>query len=506
VSTEMTVCSVAFAHTTVPWSPKKSSLGCARANVCEFGVRTGGVAKMVPAKSWSSNRAELRMVSSSATNYVTFMGSESDLELHATPRRRVAIVVEPTPFTHVSGYSNRFKTLLKYLREAGDDVLVITPDNSRDAPTEFEGAQIRNIGGFRFPLYKHITLSFGFFGVYSSLRDFKPDVIHVSTPGVIVLSILIYARMLRIPVLFSYHTHLPVYARSYGLSFLEKLSWAVIRFVHNRADATLATSPQLCSELVQNGVERVGLWRKGVDTAVFNPMFRSSEMRSRMSDGNPNDPLLVYIGRLGAEKNLTLLASVLDRLPRARLALVGAGPFREDLEKELGGRKVKFMGQMVGTELSEAFASADVFVMPSESETLGFVVMESMASGVPVVGARAGGVQDLISHENTGFLFSPGDAQEASEYIERVLGDAQLRDRLVGAARREAERWDWKAATAVTRNLHYRRAMSNFRFRVFGGLGLPRSLTWLRWLRRRITSIFSFLQRIVLRKPDSIVS
>eukprot|EP00186_Timspurckia_oligopyrenoides_P000460 CAMPEP_0182444150 /NCGR_PEP_ID=MMETSP1172-20130603/2697_1 /TAXON_ID=708627 /ORGANISM="Timspurckia oligopyrenoides, Strain CCMP3278" /LENGTH=417 /DNA_ID=CAMNT_0024639651 /DNA_START=216 /DNA_END=1466 /DNA_ORIENTATION=+ len=414
----------------------------------------------------------------SSSNLTNFMGSEKHLELNATPRRRVAIVVEPTPFTHVSGYSNRFKTLLKYLNEAGDEVMVITVDNSKDAPSEFEGTKIVNVRGFRFPLYKHITLSFGLRGVYTPLRDFNPDVIHVSTPGFMVFAMLMYARMLRVPVLTSYHTHLPVYARSYGLSFLEKLSWSTIRFVHNRADATLATSPQLCNELAANGVERVGLWRKGVDTDVFNPEFKSRVMRTKMSDNHPEDPLLVYIGRLGAEKNLALLKDVLDRLPHVRLALVGDGPIREALELEFGSRKVKFLGQLTGRELSEAFASADVFVMPSESETLGFVVMESMASGVPVVGARAGGVPDLICDGKTGFLFEPGNVTEAVQHIESLLNDSEIRKNMSIEARKESERWNWKAATAVTRNFHYGRAVNNFKFRIFWGLGLPRSLTW----------------------------
>ncbi|KAA8498997.1 Sulfoquinovosyl transferase SQD2 [Porphyridium purpureum] len=435
--------------------------------------------------------------SSSGRNYTKYMGSEPELELNFQPRRKIAIVVEPTPFTHVSGYSNRFKTLLKWLNQAGDEVLVITPDNSPDAPSEFEGAKIINVRGFRFPLYKHITLSFGFRGVYAALKAFQPDVLHVSTPGFMVFTTMLYARLLRVPMLFSYHTHLPVYARAYGLAFFEKLAWWFIRFVHNRADATLATSPQLCNELLANGVERVGLWRKGVDTDVFNPQYRSSDMRMRMSGGHPDAPLLVYVGRLGAEKNLPFIKHVLNAIPNTRLALVGNGPVRDELEKATFAEhrgSVVFMGQMSGVELSQAFASADLFVMPSESETLGFVVMESMASGVPVVGARAGGVPDLISHGQNGLLFEPGNAQDAIACVRSLLENKEKRDVMALEARKEAERWNWQAATAVTRNLHYRRAMSNFRFRMFWGLGRPRSLTWLRWFRRRLAALFLWVR------------
>jgi len=424
-------------------------------------------------------------------------GQPTDLLLNSSPGRKVALIIEPTPFTHVSGYSNRFKTLLQYLGEAGDQVLVITPDNDPAAPTQFAGAQIVNIPGFKFPLYKHITVSLGTRKVLGALRDFNPDVIHLSTPGFMVFAIMIYARLLRVPLLFSYHTHLPQYARSYGLGILEKLAWLMIRLCHNRADATLATSPQLCDELVQNGVERVGLWRKGVDTNTFSPKYRSMEARKRLTQGHPNDPLLLYVGRVGAEKNLSLLREVMERIPNARLAIVGDGPFRETLEEQLKGTKTFFAGLLSGEELSQAYASADVFLMPSLSETLGFVVLESMASGVPVVGARAGGIPDLIDHERTSFLVEPNSVDEMVRYTKILLEDTKLRTRLGKAARAESERWNWKAATAVTRNVHYRRATKNFRFRAMWGLGLPRSLSWMRWLRRRIIMAFVFLLQLV---------
>eukprot|EP00184_Porphyridium_aerugineum_P003264 CAMPEP_0184699336 /NCGR_PEP_ID=MMETSP0313-20130426/5645_1 /TAXON_ID=2792 /ORGANISM="Porphyridium aerugineum, Strain SAG 1380-2" /LENGTH=459 /DNA_ID=CAMNT_0027158409 /DNA_START=79 /DNA_END=1455 /DNA_ORIENTATION=+ len=389
-----------------------------------------------------ASASSLQMASASY-NFATYAGSDKDMKLAQGPKKRIAIVVEPTPFTHVSGYSNRFKTLLKWLKEAGDEVIVITPDNSPDAPKEFEGAKIINISGFTFPLYKHITMSFGINnGVYTALKNFQPDIVHVSTPGLLVFSTMLYCRLLRLPVLFSYHTHLPVYAKSYGFGFLEWLAWWFIRFVHNRADATLATSPQLCNELCQNGVERVGLWRKGVDTDIFSPQFRSEKMRNEMSDGHPEDPLLVYVGRLGAEKNLSMLVPIFDQIPDARLCIVGNGPIRESLQAEFGSRKVKFLGQRTGFELSQAFASGDLFIMPSESETLGFVVMESMASGVPVVGARAGGIPDLIHDGKNGLMFEPGNVDQAVRCIRSVLDDRDKYNDMVKEARSEAERWN----------------------------------------------------------------
>eukprot|EP00177_Eucheuma_denticulatum_P008104 GFKZ01014767.1.p1 GENE.GFKZ01014767.1~~GFKZ01014767.1.p1 ORF type:complete len:575 (-),score=58.30 GFKZ01014767.1:681-2246(-) len=429
-----------------------------------------------------------------ATARASFAVADGDyLDLTATPPRRVALIVEPSPFTHTSGYSNRFKNLLIQLREAGDEVLVIVPDNDPDAPTEFAGARIVNVPGFRFPLYRRITLSLGLNGVYSALKHFDPDVIHLTTPGFLIFSVLLYARLLRKALLLSYHTHLPIYTKDYGLGLLQGATWTMLRLQHNRADFTLTTSPQLCEELVQNGFERVGLWRKGIDTDIFNPKYKSLAMRTRLTQGHPEEPLLIYVGRIGAEKNLIFFKELLRRFPQCRLALVGDGPYKAFLEHELAHTKTYFTGILHGKELSEAFASADLFVMPSESETLGFVVLESMASGVPVVGANAGGIPDIIDHARTGYLFERGSYEECSARIEQLLGDKQLREGMGKAAREEAQRWSWRASAAATRNVGYGRAISNFKYRAMGGLGLPRSLTWLRWFRRRL---FVWRQRL----------
>lgn len=456
-----------------------------RSAMPSFWTRIAGYPRSVVARAdTGTTPAEAEAAATARASYAVADGA--NLDLMATPPRRIALMVEPSPFTHTSGYSNRFKNLLLQLREAGDQVLVIVPDNSPDAPTEFAGARIINVTGFRFPLYRRITLTLGVRGVYNALKEFNPDVIHLTTPGFLIFSTLLYARLLCKPLLLSYHTHLPIYTKDYGLGILQGLTWTMLRLQHNRADFTLTTSPQLCEELVQNGFERVGLWRKGIDTTIFNPRYKSATMRARLTNGHPEDPLLIYVGRIGAEKNLIFFKELLRRFPRCRLALVGDGPYRQVLQEELSSSNTVFTGILHGEELSQAFASADIFIMPSESETLGFVVLESMASGVPVIGARAGGIPDIIDDATNGFLFSPGSYDECAARIEELLADEQLRQSLGAAAREEAQRWSWRASAAATRNVGYGRAISNFKYRAMGGLGLPRSLTWLRWFRRRL--------------------
>jgi sulfoquinovosyltransferase len=269
---------------------------------------------------------------------------------------------------------------------------------------------------------------------------------------------------------------------------VENTCWDLLRYAHSRADLTLVTSPQMQEELRAHGIPRVEVWRKGIDTERFHPSFYNQAMRERMSDGHPNDFLMVYIGRLGAEKRLKDIKAMLQRMPKARLCIVGAGPQKEELEEYFKGEKCLFTGQLSGDDLSSAFASADAFVMPSDSETLGFVVLESMASGVPVVGAAAGGILDLIDDGKTSFFAQPGDTDG---FVRRLtqLQDAKFRKKMGKAARAEAERWGWEAATLHLRDVQYEKAVHNFHSRAFGGFGRPGTAGLWRLLEWRIRSV-----------------
>ena len=254
-------------------------------------------------------------------------------------------------------------------------------------------------------------------------------------------------------------------------------------------------------ELQANGIPRVEVWRKGIDTERFHPSFARPSMRERMTDQHPQDFLLVYIGRLGAEKRLKDLRAVLQQMPsNTRLCIVGAGPQKEELEEWFANEKVVFTGQLSGDDLSAAFASADVFVMPSDSETLGFVVLESMASGVPVVGAAAGGILDLIDDGKTSFLVEPGNTEK---YVQRLneLRDSKFRSKMGKAARAEAERWGWEAATSQLRNVQYEKALINFHSRAFGGFGRPGTASMWRLLEWRLRSTLRVVSSYIMNGP-----
>ncbi|MBA0581536.1 sulfoquinovosyl transferase SQD2 [Gossypium raimondii] len=407
-----------------------------------------------------------------------------DSENNSKPRR-IALFVEPSPFSYVSGYKNRFQNFIKYLREMGDEVMVVTTHEG--VPTEFYGAKLIGSRSFPCPWYQKVPLSLALSPrIISEVARFKPDIIHASSPGIMVFGALIIAKLLCVPIVMSYHTHVPVYIPRYTFSWLVKPMWLVLKFLHRAADLTLVPSVAIAKDLRAARVtaaNKIRLWNKGVDSESFHPRYRSHEMRLRLSNGEPERPLIIHVGRLGVEKSLDFLKSVMDRLPEARIAFIGDGPYREDLEKLFSGMPVVFTGTLQGEELSQAYASGDVFVMPSESETLGLVVLEAMSSGIPVVGARAGGVPDIIPADQegkTGFLFNPGDLDDCLSKLKPLLQNKEMRETIGKAARQEMEKYDWRAATKKIRNEQYNAAIWFWRKK------RAQLLRPLQWLAKRV--------------------
>ena len=275
----------------------------------------------------------------------------------------------------------------------------------------------------------------------------------------------------------SYHTNLPAYARTYvgHFAWLEHLIWWLVRFAHFFADLTLVTSPQMKAELQQKGIQRVDVWQKGINTKRFHPHYRDRDMRIEMTEGNPDSFLILYVGRLATEKRVLDLKPILDESPEdTRLCLVGTGPQEEQLRDVFSDSRAYFMGQLHGDELSRAFASADILILPSDSETLGFVVLESMASGVPVIAARAGGTPSLIDDGVTSFLVTPGNM---AEYVTRLiqLRNDEFRSGMGKLARKQAEKWDWESSMTYLRNVQYEQARGNYNQRLL--------IRFLRWAR-----------------------
>ena len=356
---------------------------------------------------------------------------------------RIALFTE-TFLPKVDGIVTRLRHTVEHLQRNGDQVLVVSPDGGL---TEYKGAKIYGVSGFPLPLYPELKLALPRPSIGVALEEFQPDLIHVVNPAVLGLAGLYYAKMMQIPLIASYHTHLPQYLQHYGLGMLEPVMWELIKASHNQAQLNLCTSTAMVQELREHGIERLDLWQRGVDTETFHPSLASEEMRSHLSQGHSESPLLLYVGRLGAEKEIDRIKPILEAIPQARLALVGDGPHRSGLEKHFEGTPTHFVGYLTGKELGSAFASADAFIFPSRTETLGLVLLEAMAAGCPVVAARSGGIPDIVTDGLNGYLFDPADEQGAIAATIRLLQQQEERETLRQNARVEAERWGWAAAT-----------------------------------------------------------
>lgn len=369
---------------------------------------------------------------------------------------RIALFTE-TFLPKVDGIVTRLRHTVDHLQRLGDQVLVIAPDGGL---REHKGAKVYGVSGFPLPLYPELKLALPRPAIGEELERFKPDLIHVVNPAVLGLAGLFYSKTLNIPLVASYHTHLPEYLQHYGLGMLEGLLWELLKAGHNQAELNLCTSTAMVQALTEHGIERVDLWQRGVDTEMFQPHLANQEMRSRLTQGNPDSPLLLYVGRLSAEKEIERIKPVLESIPNARLALVGDGPNRQNLEKHFAGTPTHFVGYLQGLELGAAFASADAFVFPSRTETLGLVLLEAMAAGCPVIAARSGGIPDIVEDGVNGFLFDPQDENGAIAATQRLFANPNERETLRRSARREAERWGWSAATQQLRN-YYRAVLDS---------------------------------------------
>ena len=373
---------------------------------------------------------------------------------------RIALFTE-TFLPKVDGIVTRLRHTVEHLERNGDRVLIIAPEGGL---TEYKGAKIHGVPGMPLPLYPELKLALPPLGTKNAIEEFQPDLIHVVNPAFLGVGGIYYAKTMNIPLVASYHTHLPQYLQHYGLGALEGLLWELLKAAHNKAQLNLCTSSAMVKELVAHGIERVDLWQRGVDTEMFEPHLASAQMRSRLSQGHPEKPLLLYVGRVSAEKQIDQIKPVLEAIPQACLAIVGDGPNRETLEEHFAGTKTNFVGYLQGLELASAFASADAFVFPSRTETLGLVLLEAMAAGCPVVAARSGGIPDIVTDGVNGYLFEPNDPDGAINATKSLLNATLVREELRRNARTEAEQWGWAAATKQLQD--YYRTVVNAEYEV----------------------------------------
>ena len=344
--------------------------------------------------------------------------------------------------------------LLDHLAKRGVESVIVAPtvdEELGEMVSHYANTEVIRVSGMgTFPLYKELKISPPTYSTYDRLKQFDPDIAHFIHPVLIGGMGVLMAKRMGIPNLTSFHLDFSQMSKHFTigplkLGFLESAINSFTRITFNMADYTLAPSRLIQRQLLDMGVKRVGLWKRGVDPERFNPCFRDEKMRYELSDGNPDDVLLLYVGRLSNEKQVDKLRPVLEQVPGTRLAVVGDGPAREALEEHFAGLPAKFMGRMTGVTLSQAYASADVFTFASALETFGLVVVEAMAAGLPVVSSRVGGIPDVVEEGVNGYTFDVGDVNALVEGVRKVTQDRETITQMGQAARNYASTQTWPA-------------------------------------------------------------
>ena len=358
---------------------------------------------------------------------------------------RVAVVTETFP-PEINGVAMTVGRLLDGLIRRGHKIQLVRPRQHRGEVPRCTAhyAEIL-VPGLPLPRYDSLRIGFPAERTLRRLwRGWRPHIVHVVTEGPLGRSALNAARLLRIPVSSDFHTNFDAYSEHYGFGLLRPIVAAYLRRFHNRANCTFVPTRQLRARLEDEGYHDLLVVARGVDTALYNAARRSAQLRD--SWGARHDTLVVmYVGRLAPEKNLPLLlaafAQIKSRLPSSRLVLVGDGPLRANLLRR--HPEHIFAGVRRGEDLAAHYASGDLFLFPSVTETFGNVTVEAMASGLAVVAYDYAAGREHIEHGHSGLLVPFGDAPGFIRISADLADDRTLIERLRGNARVAAERIDW---------------------------------------------------------------
>ena len=391
-----------------------------------------------------------------------------------TPRLHVAVITETFP-PEVNGVAMTLGRMVEGLLAAGHRVSLTRPRQRADAADPPCGIPTSLVGGLPMPGYP--GLRFGLPARGHLRRRWsadRPDVVQVVTEGPLGTSAVRAARDLRIPVVTEFHTNFHAYSRHYGFGWLERLVARHLRTLHNRGDLTLVPTHEIAERLEQAGYRNVRVVARGVDTTLFHPGRRSRELRASWGAGD-EDLVIAHVGRLAPEKNLPLVfstfAAIRRHAPRARLVMVGDGPVRNALQRRHAD--AIFAGMRRGEDLAAHYASADLFLFPSLTETYGNVVLEALASGLPVVAFRQAAAAELIRHGRNGMLAAPGAGDEFERAALDIVVRPDLRRRAALEAPAGVALLDWGRINdrlvaylreAINRSARRSRADSIFRF------------------------------------------
>jgi len=356
---------------------------------------------------------------------------------------RIALVSE-TWAPEVNGVAHTLSHFASHLASKGVLLQLIRPDPA-DGKHDALAERDVHVRGVALPIYADVHVGWPCRRRLMRLwRHERPDAIYIATEGPLGWSALNAARRLHIPVVSGFHTNFDQYASSYHLGWSIPLARRGMRYFHNRCEATLVPTAAQRQALEDAGYRRVSVLARGVDANRYRPSRRNADLR-RQWGAEPDQPVALYVGRLASEKNIELLASTMAAMQRAQPKLVqvvvGDGPARKTIARRLPN--AIFTGFQSGEMLASHYASADLFIFPSLSETFGNVVPEAMASGLAVVAFDYAAAKELITHDVNGCLVPLGDDQGFIEAASELCAQPELYARLGEEARKRASSLSW---------------------------------------------------------------
>ena len=357
----------------------------------------------------------------------------------------IALVTETYP-PEINGVAMTLGRLVDGIRSRGQRVSLIRPRQAQDGAAGGVDDEQLVVG---LPIPGYPGLSFGLAGkrrLSDAWRASRPDVVHIATEGPLGWSALAAARALKIPVVASFHTNFHNYSRYYGMGWLQRPLNAYLRYFHNRARLTLAPTRNLVEQLEADGYRNLGVMARGVDTTLFQPRRRDSALRQSWGVGE-DDLALIYVGRLAPEKNLSLLAKAFRTMqetrPRSRLVMVGNGPEFKRMQRE--HPDFILPGSRTGEDLARHYASADIFLFPSLTETFGNVLIEAMASGLAVLAFDYAAASTHLQHGVNGLKAAYGDEAEFQRLATELAMAPKTARRLGEAACLTAQGLAWES-------------------------------------------------------------
>lgn len=356
---------------------------------------------------------------------------------------KIAIFTDTFP-PDVNGVARILSHYTEYLEEKGIEYIVFAPNNKSSEPFS---SHINRFMSFPFFLYPECRLALpNFFKIKAKLKSFQPDIIHIVTPFNIGICGLRFAKKYQVPVVGSYHTNFDQYLSYYDLQFLSKFFWKYMRWFYRHLQMTFVPSRNTLEQLRKMGFTRMDIWGSGVDCNLFHPNYNREILRKKYQIQEPF--ILSYVGRLASEKEVDTLMKIAHSLPdeiqkNVHWLITGDGPSKEEMER-VAPENMTFTGYLDGQELACVYATADLFIFPSVTETFGNVVLEALASGTPVIAARAGGVQNIVQHMKTGLLCEPRNVEQFVKAIQFLLNEDDLKQKMEKQARNYALTQTWE--------------------------------------------------------------